>query len=111
MPAEEREALLDGLLAEILENPDAAFRADAELFQDFLVRCRIRRVPGAPMSLSAFRRKMAVAALRRRSGDGGERNLGVGARLVAQGDRGPAGRVPAGGAVRGPRPALPVGRR
>ncbi len=61
MPAMEREALLDGLLAEILENPDAAFRADAELFQDFLVRCRIRRVPGAPLSLGAFRRKMAVA--------------------------------------------------
>ncbi len=61
MPAADREALLDGLLAEILENPDAAFRADAELFQDFLVRCRIRRVPGAPLSLSAFRRKMAVA--------------------------------------------------
>ncbi|CAN7497568.1 ATP-binding protein [Pararhizobium sp. LjRoot255] len=61
MPATEREALLDSLLAEILENPEAAFRADAELFQDFLVRCRIRRVPGAPLSLSAFRRKMAVA--------------------------------------------------
>ncbi len=61
MPAAEREALLDGLLAEILENPEAAFRADAELFQDFLVRCRIRRVPGAPLSLAAFRRKMAVA--------------------------------------------------
>jgi hypothetical protein len=61
MPIAEREAITDGLLAEILENPDAAFRADAELFQDFLVRCRIRRLPGAPLSLSAFRRKMAVA--------------------------------------------------
>ena len=61
MSAEERDAIMDGLLAEILENPEAAFRADAELFQDFLVRCRIRRVPGAPLSLSAFRRKMAIA--------------------------------------------------
>ncbi|MBB3975061.1 hypothetical protein GGQ64_000237 [Rhizobium azooxidifex] len=61
MPAEEREALLDHVLSEILDNPGAAFRADAELFQDFLVRCRIRRVPGAPLSLPAFRRKMAVA--------------------------------------------------
>lgn len=61
MPAEEREAMLDHVLAEILDNPGAAFRADAELFQDFLVRCRIRRVPGAPLSLPAFRRKMAVA--------------------------------------------------
>lgn len=61
MPVAEREALLDQVLAEILDNPGAAFRADAELFQDFLVRCRIRRVPGAPLSLPAFRRKMAVA--------------------------------------------------
>ncbi|PTM90189.1 ATP-binding protein [Mycoplana dimorpha] len=61
IPAEEREALQDQVLAEILDNPGAAFRADAELFQDFLVRCRIRRVPGAPLSLPAFRRKMAVA--------------------------------------------------
>lgn len=61
MSAEERGALLDSLFAEILANPDAAFRPDAELFQDFLVRCRIRRVPGAALSLSAFRRKMAIA--------------------------------------------------
>ncbi|KQV34274.1 MULTISPECIES: ATP-binding protein [unclassified Rhizobium] len=61
MSTEERDGIMNGLLAEILENPDAAFRADAELFQDFLVRCRIRRVPGAPLSLSAFRRKMAIA--------------------------------------------------
>jgi DNA helicase HerA-like ATPase len=61
MSAEERGALLDGLFTEILANPDAAFRPDAELFQDFLVRCRIRRVPGAALSLSAFRRKMAIA--------------------------------------------------
>ncbi|WP_373413829.1 helicase HerA domain-containing protein [Ensifer aridi] len=59
--AEEREALLDSLFVEILGNPEAAFRPDAELFQDFLVRCRIRRVPGPALSLSAFRRKMAIA--------------------------------------------------
>ena len=61
MSPEARDALLDEVLAEILDNPGAAFRADAELFQDFLVRCRIRRVPGAALSLPAFRRKMAVA--------------------------------------------------
>ncbi|MCF3639724.1 ATP-binding protein [Rhizobium sp. TRM95111] len=57
---EERQGLLDGALGEILEHPDAAFRADAELYQDFLVRCRIRRIPGAPPSLRDFRRQMAV---------------------------------------------------
>jgi DNA helicase HerA-like ATPase len=59
--AEEREALIGSLFAEIVANPEAAFRPDAELYQDFLVRCRIRRVPGPALSLSAFRRKMAVA--------------------------------------------------
>ncbi|CZT35310.1 ATP-binding protein [Rhizobium sp. 9140] len=61
MPPADREALLDQILAEILDHPGAAFRPDAELFQDFLVRCRIRRVPGAALSLSAFRRKMAIS--------------------------------------------------
>ncbi|MCD7109828.1 ATP-binding protein [Rhizobium sp. DKSPLA3] len=61
MPPADREALLDQILAEILDHPGAAFRADAELFQDFLVRCRIRRVPGAALSLPAFRRKMAIS--------------------------------------------------
>ncbi|RVL77512.1 ATP-binding protein, partial [Sinorhizobium meliloti] len=59
--AEEREALIGSLFAGIVANPEAAFRPDAELYQDFLVRCRIRRVPGPALSLSAFRRKMAVA--------------------------------------------------
>ncbi|MET0357924.1 MAG: ATP-binding protein, partial [Pararhizobium sp.] len=61
MPPADREALLDQILAEILDHPGAAFRADSELFQDFLVRCRIRRVPGAALSLPAFRRKMAIS--------------------------------------------------
>jgi len=57
----EREAGIETVLREILEDPDAAFRSDAVLYQDFLVRCRIRRVPGDPLSLSAFRRRLAVA--------------------------------------------------
>ncbi|QDC00636.1 ATP-binding protein [Mesorhizobium sp. 8] len=57
----EREAGIDAVLGEILEDPDAGFRTDAVLYQDFLVRCRIRRVPGEPLHLSAFRRRLAVA--------------------------------------------------
>ncbi|CAH1649202.1 AAA domain-containing protein [Hyphomicrobiales bacterium] len=57
----EREAGIDGVLREILEDPDAAFRSDAVLYQDFLVRSRIRRVPGEPLLLPAFRRRLAVA--------------------------------------------------
>ncbi|WP_442581525.1 helicase HerA domain-containing protein [Mesorhizobium sp. ASY16-5R] len=57
----EREAGIDTVLREILDDPDAAFRSDAVLYQDFLVRCRIRRVPGEPLPLSGFRRRLAVA--------------------------------------------------
>jgi len=57
----EREAALDAILREILEDPEAAFRTVAVLYQDFLVRCRIRRVGGEPLSLPAFRRRLAVA--------------------------------------------------
>ncbi len=57
----ERETGIEAVLREILEDPDAGFRSDAVLFQDFLVRCRIRRVPGEQLTLPAFRRRFAVA--------------------------------------------------
>ena len=57
----EREAALDAILREILADPEAAFRSVAVLYQDFLVRCRIRRVAGEPLNLPAFRRRLAVA--------------------------------------------------
>lgn len=56
-----REAGIERALREILDDRDGAFRSDAVLYQDFLVRCRIRRVPGEALSLSAFRRRLAVA--------------------------------------------------
>lgn len=58
---EEREEKLELALSEVIDHPDAAFRADAELYQDFLVRARIRRIPGAPLPLAEFRRRLAVA--------------------------------------------------
>jgi DNA helicase HerA-like ATPase len=57
----ERDATLDAILREILDDPEAAFRTVAVLYQDFLVRCRIRRVGGEPLNLPAFRRRLAVA--------------------------------------------------
>jgi len=53
--------MIDEVLREILVDPDAAFRTVAVLYQDFLVRCRIRRVPGEPLTLADFRRRFAVA--------------------------------------------------
>ena len=57
----EREELIAAVMAELLGDPDAGFRTTAVLYQDFLVRCRIRRVPGEPPALPAFRRLLAVA--------------------------------------------------
>ena len=57
----ERDAQIDAIMAELLGDPDASFRTVAVLYQDFLVRCRIRRVPGEPPALPAFKRKLAVA--------------------------------------------------
>jgi len=57
----ERASQIDAIMAELLGDPDASFRTVAVLYQDFLVRCRIRRVPGEPPALPAFKRKLAVA--------------------------------------------------
>src|SRR5690606_6491068 len=54
LPAAERDALLDAVLAGARAGPRSAFRSLA-------VRCRIRRVPGAPPDLPAFRRRLAMA--------------------------------------------------
>ena len=59
--AAERDALLDRVMRDLLEDPDTGFRSVAVLYQDFLVRCRIHRVPGDPLALPAFRRRLAVA--------------------------------------------------
>jgi uncharacterized protein len=59
--AAEREAMIAAVMSELMSDPDAGFRTTAVLYQDFLVRCRIRRVPGEPPALPAFKRLLAVA--------------------------------------------------
>jgi hypothetical protein len=49
------------VLRQVLDDPESGFRSVAVLYQDFLVRCRINRVPGEPLALPAFRRRLAVA--------------------------------------------------
>lgn len=58
---EERQSAIDAALREILSESDAAFRSVAVLYQDFLVRCRIRRLGADALSLLAFRRRLAIA--------------------------------------------------
>ena len=61
LTVEEREDRLMAVMAEILDDPQSAYRTDAVLYQDFLVRARMRRLPGPPLSLSDFRRRTAIA--------------------------------------------------
>jgi hypothetical protein len=61
LSAEEREEKLMAVMSEILDDPQSAYRTDAVLFQDFLVRARMRRLPGPPLSLGEFRRRTAIA--------------------------------------------------
>jgi hypothetical protein len=53
-------ARVDAVLREVLSDPEAAYRSTAVLYQDFLVRCRIHRLPGPPPDLPAFRRRVAT---------------------------------------------------
>ncbi|MDB5511587.1 MAG: hypothetical protein JWR08_1070 [Enterovirga sp.] len=61
LPPEERERVMAEILADILADADAGACTPSTLYQDFIVRCRIRRVGGEPPSLSEFRRRLAVA--------------------------------------------------
>src|ERR1700712_2242993 len=56
-----RRARLDGILAAILADPDAGFRAIGVLYQDFLVRCRIEGLGAGAPDLPAFRRMLTHA--------------------------------------------------
>ena len=44
-----------------MADPDAAYRPVAVLYQDFLVRCRSRKINGRALDLPKFRRRLAVA--------------------------------------------------
>lgn len=61
MTPQEREEKIATVLVEILDDPQSAYRTDAVLYQDFLVRARMRRIPGTPMTLPEFRRQVAIA--------------------------------------------------
>jgi hypothetical protein len=56
---EEREAALDEILREIVAEMADASATVSSLFQDFTVRCRMRRVSDLP-NLPEFRRRLAV---------------------------------------------------
>ncbi|SNT10887.1 hypothetical protein SAMN06295912_14212 [Sphingomonas laterariae] len=61
MEEDERSAIIAAVLADVAADPEASFRPIAVLFQDFQLRCRMRRLPDSGIDLAAFRRRMAMA--------------------------------------------------
>ncbi|MCO5093269.1 ATP-binding protein [Bosea sp. (in: a-proteobacteria)] len=57
----EREAIMVAVLRELMADPEARSRQVAVLYQDFTVRCRMRRLGRVDLSLEEFRRRLAVA--------------------------------------------------
>jgi hypothetical protein len=57
----EREAIMVEILRELMADPEARSRQVAVLYQDFTVRCRMRRLGRTQLSLDEFRRRLAVA--------------------------------------------------
>ena len=61
MEPAEREAIMAEILRELMADPEARSRQVAVLYQDFTVRCRMRRLGRTNPSLDEFRRRLAVA--------------------------------------------------
>jgi hypothetical protein len=61
IPAEQSEQVVSAVITEIVDDPEATFRAAGVLYQDFIVRCRIRGMIKAPLDLGAFKRRLAFA--------------------------------------------------
>ncbi|WP_311274581.1 ATP-binding protein [Methylobacterium sp. WCS2018Hpa-22] len=58
---EDLRAGLDEILRGIATDPDAGRQPVAVIYQDFLVRCRMRGLDGESLTLAAFRRRLGVA--------------------------------------------------
>lgn len=55
------EAALAEILADMAAEEGCTFQPAASLYQDFSVRCRMRRILGNPLDLNQFRRRFAMA--------------------------------------------------
>jgi hypothetical protein len=58
---EEREAVVSAALTEIVAEPGSGFQPPAALYQDFLLRCRMRGASAPALDLPGFRRRLAMA--------------------------------------------------
>ena len=55
------EDVIRTVLLEMVADPDCAFQPKATLYQDFTVRCRMQKLPRAPLGLPDFERRLAAA--------------------------------------------------
>jgi len=60
MALEERDAAIEAILADMMDDPEAAYQSVSVLYQDFQVRCRIKKITRPP-DLQAFRELLPVA--------------------------------------------------
>lgn len=60
-PGEEIEPALSDIFAEMAAEEGSSFQPAAALYQDFSVRCRMRRLSPKHIDLAAFRRRFAMA--------------------------------------------------
>ncbi|MDQ0470461.1 ATP-binding protein [Labrys wisconsinensis] len=60
VPWAEREALFRRIAYEMMLEPQAHFRPEPGLYQDFLARCRLEKLPGA-LPLADFRLQLSIA--------------------------------------------------
>ena len=55
-----RDDSIEEILGEMMAEPEATYQPVSMLYQDFLVRCRIKRVPGDSLDLPGFRKRLAL---------------------------------------------------
>ena len=61
LPPEEVRAIIAEILTDMVGEPDATFQPAASLFQDFTLRCRMRKVGAHVGDIGKFRRRFAQA--------------------------------------------------
>jgi hypothetical protein len=61
LPADETNLIIAEILAEMAADDGCTFQNTSVLFQDFSIRCRMRRVPGSTMDSVQFSRRFAMA--------------------------------------------------
>ncbi len=58
---EEKEAEIEAIFAEILADPEAAYRPIPLIYQEFAYHCRVKRLDDRGSDMPAFRRRLAIA--------------------------------------------------